>query len=91
MIAGWYHEQITEVKKDDFIRYRVQKSFPKVKQDFTEIKFIPISKLSTKVIWTIEVGMPSTLLANIAGKMAKILYATIMSSAKRRLESDESK
>ena len=85
MIAGWYHEEITAVKKNDFIQYRVQKSFPKVKQDLTEIKFIPTQD-GTKVIWTIEVGMPTQLLANVASKMAKTLYATIMTAAKRKLE-----
>lgn len=49
MIAGWYFEEITAVKKDEYIQYKVNKSLPKVRQDFTEIYFESIRHDRTKV------------------------------------------
>lgn len=86
MVAGWYHEQITTVRPNSYIRYRVQRSIPKVTQDFTEINFKKINPEQTKVTWIIEVGMPTWTLTKIACKMAKTLYATILTAGKKQLE-----
>ncbi|HFI0256665.1 TPA: SRPBCC family protein [Streptococcus suis] len=90
MIAGWYREEITAVKPNQSICYKVNRSFPAVRQDFTEIAFEKIAERQTKVTWTIEIEVPTPVgqrLANrLAGKMAKILYATILRAGKRTLE-----
>lgn len=83
MVAGRYHEKITEVGQDDFVRYVVIDSFPKVKQPFTEIRLSDWDDGETLVIWTIDIdaGMGTA----FAGFMAKRLYGTIMDAAKREL------
>ncbi|MGX7112663.1 SRPBCC family protein [Gemella cuniculi] len=90
MIAGWYFEEITDVKKDIYIRYKVNRSFPTVRQDFTEIAFKKIDEKTTKVTWIIEIEVPTPVgkkLANrLAGKMAKTLYKTILTAGKKELE-----
>jgi hypothetical protein len=89
MIAGWYQEEITEVKENEYIRYRVNKSFPKVKQDFTEISFEKTEAGTVRVVWTIEIEVPGKLgskLAGFAGKMAGTLYGTIISAGKKQIE-----
>ncbi len=90
MIAGWYKEQITEVKEDDYIRYRVLKSFPSVRQDFTEIQFKQETENTTEVTWTIDIEVPvpvvGKVLGKAAGKMAGTLYGTIMKAGKKELE-----
>lgn len=90
MIAGWYHEEITEVTSNEMIRYRVNRSFPPVQQDFTEISFESLSQDKTRVTWTIEITFKSPLaqefLSELAAKMAKFLYRTILKAGKRALE-----
>ena len=86
MIAGWYHEKITDLKKNNYIRYCVERSFPRVKQDFTEILFKKISSNKTQIIWTIEIGMPNQFLLRLASKIAKTLYSTIIMAAQKNLE-----
>lgn len=90
MIAGWYKEEITDVKEDEYIRYRVQKSFPSVRQDFTEIRFQKTGENSVGVTWTIdiEVAAPGIgkALTKQAGSMAGTLYGTIMTAGKKELE-----
>lgn len=86
MIAGWYSEIITDWQKDFLIQYRVVNSFPKVQQDFTEIRFTPINHHQTRVDWTIEVGMPNQTLVNVAATMARRLYGTIITAGKHQLE-----
>nr|WEJ76211.1 hypothetical protein M8286_08725 [Streptococcus suis] len=39
MIAGWYREEIAAVSPNHSISYKVNRSFPAVRQDFTEIAF----------------------------------------------------
>lgn len=90
MIAGWYQEEITEITSNEMIRYRVNRSFPPVQQDFTEISFESLSQDKTRVTWTIEIAFKSPLgqefLSELAAKMAKILYRTILKAGKRALE-----
>ncbi|WP_164683181.1 SRPBCC family protein [Streptococcus hyointestinalis] len=92
MIAGWYSEEITAVEKDKFIQYRVVKSVPSVRQDFTEIAFEETSS-GTKVTWTIDVDVPLPLLnkpmTGFAGQMAKTLYRTILKAGKEELENED--
>lgn len=90
MVAGWYAEEITEVEAQRFIRYRVNRSLPAVKQEFTEIAFEAVSAGETKVTWTIEIEVPippgQKALNRLAGKMAGTLYRTILTAGKRVLE-----
>lgn len=89
MIAGWYQEEITEVKDNEYIRYRVNKSFPAVKQDFTEIRFERTAAGTVRVVWTIEIEVPGKFgskFAKLAGKMASALYGTIISAGKKWIE-----
>lgn len=90
MIAGWYREEITAVSPNRSICYKVNRSFPAVRQDFTELAFEKIAERQTKVIWTIEIEVPTPVgqkLANrLAGQMAKILYTTILTAGKYALE-----
>lgn len=90
MIAGWYAEEITEVATNQFIRYRVNRSLPAVKQDFTEIAFEALNPAITKVTWTIEIEVPTPIakkaLNKVAGKMAGTLYSTILKAGKKALE-----
>ena len=89
MIAGWYQEEITEVKENEYIRYRVNKSFPKVRQDFTEIRFESTGNGTVRVIWTIEIevsGKFGSKLTGSAGRMAGKLYGTIISAGKKQIE-----
>lgn len=92
MIAGWYSEEITAVKKDKFIQYRVVKSVPSVRQDFTEIAF-EVTSSGTKVTWTIDVDVPLPLLnkpmTGFAGQMAKTLYRTILKAGKKELKNED--
>lgn len=83
MVAGRYHEKITEVGQDDFVRYVVIDSFPKVKQPFTEIRLSDGDGGETLVTWTIDIdaGMGTA----FVGFMVKRLYGTIMDAAKREL------
>ena len=80
MVAGRYHEKITEVGQDDFVRYIVIDSFPRSNNR------LPRSASRTRttgtlVTWTIDIdaGMGTA----FAGFMAKRLYGTIMDAAKR--------
>lgn len=92
MIAGWYHEEITDVKDNSYIRYRVTQSFPAVRQDFTEISFSITPSGKTRVIWMIEIGVPlpwagvQKILNRAAGKMAGTLYNTILTAGRKELE-----
>lgn len=90
MVAGWYFEEITAVKKNEYIQYKVNKSFPAVKQDFTQIYLESIDKEQTKVTWTIDISVPTPLgqgfLNKLAGKMAGILYKTILNAGAKELE-----
>ncbi|MEE8885826.1 MAG: SRPBCC family protein [Eubacteriales bacterium] len=89
MIAGWYQEEITEVKENEYIRYRVNNSFPKVKQDFTEIRFENTPEGTVRVTWTIEIEVPGKLGSKLdgpAGKMAGTLYGTIIRAGKKQIE-----
>lgn len=90
MVAGWYAEEITEVASKQFIRYRVNRSLPAVKQDFTEIAFKAIDGVTTQVTWTIEIEVPTPIakkaLNRVAGKMAGTLYSTILKAGKKALE-----
>ncbi|MFS1663803.1 SRPBCC family protein [Streptococcus sp. zg-JUN1979] len=92
MIAGWYFEEITAVSYQRFIRYRVIKSFPKVRQDFTEIAFVEGAD-GVLVRWTIDVEVPIKLigkgLSELAGKVAGLLYRSIIRAGKRVLETNE--
>ena len=85
MIAGWYAEEITEISPQRFIRYRVNRSFPAVKQDFTEIAFAVVGPKQIRVTWTIEIEVPTPFaqksLNKLAGKMAGTLYQTILSTS----------
>jgi uncharacterized membrane protein len=89
MIAGWYEEEITEVKENEFIRYRVRRSFPKVIQDFTEIHFQKISSDTVRVDWMIEIEVPGKIgrvMTGPAGRMAAALYGTIIKAAQKEFE-----
>lgn len=90
MVVGWYSEEITDVKFNSYIRYRVNKSFPAVKQDFTEIAFEELGKNQTKLVWTIELKVPlpviGPVMTQLGGQMAKLLYKTIMIAGKKELE-----
>lgn len=89
MIAGWYQEEITDVSENEYIRYRVNKSWPNVRQDFTEIRFEKTETGTVRVVWTIEIEVPGRLgpaLAGPAGKMARTLYGTIISAGKKQIE-----
>lgn len=89
MIAGWYQEEITAVKENEYIRYRVNRSFPSVRQDFTEIRFEKQGG-AVLVTWTIDIEVPAPgigkAMTGAAGKMAGTLYGTIMSAGKKALE-----
>lgn len=90
MIAGWYKEEITDVREDEYIRYRVQRSFPSVRQDFTEIRFEETGKNTVEVTWTIDIEVPAPVigkaLTKMSGNMAGTLYGTIMTAGKKDLE-----
>ena len=89
MIAGWYQEEITDVKENAYIRYRVIQSFPRVRQDFTEIRFTEVRENLIKVEWIIEIEVPgrfSASLSKSAGKMAARLYGTIITAGRRQIE-----
>ena len=90
MIAGWYREEITAVSPNQSICYKVNRSFPAVRQDFTEIAFEKIAEQRTRVTWTIEIEMPSPFgqkwLNALAGKMAATLYQTILQAGQKELE-----
>lgn len=90
MVAGWYHEKITAVEPGHTIHYRITKSFPSVRQDFTEMLFDSISEDITRVTWTIEVDVPTpwkqTALSAAAGTMARLLYRSILRQGKKELE-----
>ena len=86
MIAGWYAEEITELAVNRFIRYRVNRSLPAVKQEFTEIAFSALEKKLTKVIWTIEIEVPTPLLQKPLNHLAGTLYQSILKAGKRALE-----
>lgn len=95
MIAGRYIEEITEVERQQYIRYRVSRSFPRVRQDFTEIQFTAVRPQITRVTWTIEVEVPMPFIGKglnrLAGKMAEVLYRTILNAGKKELEANEVK
>lgn len=95
MIAGRYFEEIIEVEEQRYIRYRVNRSFPAVRQDFTEIRFDVVDPHITRVTWTIEVEVPVPIIGKglnyLAGKMAGILYRTILTAGKKELEANEVK
>lgn len=90
MIAGWYNEEITDVKEDEYIQYRVLKSFPSVRQDFTEIRFEKIGENRVLVTWTIDIEVPvpgiGKAMTKQGGRMAGTLYGTIMTAGKKDLE-----
>ena len=86
MAADWYREEITAVEANRFIRYRVLRSFPRVKQEFTEIAFTPAPNGTTRVVWTVELQTAPALLTPIGAKLAKRLYSTILRAGKRALE-----
>ena len=86
MIAGWYQEEITAVAPQKFIRYKVNRSFPKVRQDFTEISFEKLENAQMRVTWIIEVEVTPAFLTGLGGKMAATLYGTIITAAKKSLE-----
>ena len=95
MIAGWYQEGITAVEAQRFIRYRVNKSFPPVRQDFTELSFREVGEGETWVTWTIELELAlplvGALLTRLGGAIAKILYRSILKAGKKELEDHEVK
>lgn len=78
------------MERERFIRYRVNRSLPAVKQEFTEIAFEALDEDWTKVTWTIEIEVPVVFaqksLNKLAGKMAGTLYRTILIAGKRALE-----
>lgn len=78
------------MERERFIRYRVNRSLPAVKQEFTEIAFEALDEDWTKVTWTIEIEVPVVFaqksLNKPAGKMAGTLYRTILIAGKRALE-----
>ena len=86
MIAGWYQEEITAVAPQKFIRYKVNRSFPQVQQNFTEIAFEPLDQGHTRVTWVINIAVKPAFLTNLGGKMAATLYGTIIKAAKKSLE-----
>lgn len=86
MAAGWYREAITAVEPNRFIRYRVLRSFPRVKQKFTEIAFTPAPNGTTRVTWTVELQTVPALITPVGAKLAKLLYGTILRAGKRALE-----
>ncbi len=90
MIAGWYKEEITSIKKNEYIQYRVVKSIPNVNQDFTEIRFKEIEDNRVEVIWTIDIEVPVPLVGSLfnqlAGKMSSVLYGTIINAGKKEIE-----
>lgn len=89
MIAGWYEEEITDVKEKEYIRYRVVRSFPKVRQDFTEIRFQRLPSGLIQVDWVIEIEVPgrfSDSLSKSAGRMARTLYGTIIHAGRKEIE-----
>lgn len=86
MIAGWYSEVITQRQPDRLIQYRVLKSLPKVRQDFTQISFTPLNENLTHVEWTVELELPTHWLANLAIKTAHRLYHSILMAGKKNLE-----
>lgn len=90
MIAGWYREEITDVQVNKSIRYRVLRSVPPIRQEFTELAVESIGPQQTSVTWTIELEVVTPigkrLLNRLAGQMAKLLYATILKAGKDALE-----
>ena len=93
MVAGWYQEEITDVSENEYIRYRVIRSFPNVRQDFTEIRFEETAGGTVMVTWTIEIEVPGRfgqVLSGPAGGMARALYGTIIGAGKRQLERSRS-
>ncbi|MEY8661909.1 SRPBCC family protein [Ligilactobacillus faecis] len=89
MLAGWYFEEITAVVSEQQIDYRVVSSFPPVRQDFTRIMFTELSFGQVKVTWQIELSVKpfsSKRLDRLAGKMARLLYQTILDAGKKALE-----
>lgn len=90
MIAGWYFEEITSVKENHFINYKVNNSFPKVKQDYTQIQFKELSDKEIQVTWIIEIEVPTPIfksfLTNAGANMAAKSYGSILKVAKKELE-----
>lgn len=89
MLAGWYFEEITAVVSEQQIDYRVVSSFPPVRQDFTRIMFTELRFGQVKVTWQIELSVKpfsSKRLDRLAGKMARLLYQTILDAGKKALE-----
>lgn len=90
MIAGWYAEEITSVRVNQSICYKVNRSFPSIRQDFTELTFEETENGRTRVTWTIEIEVPilvgQRVVNRLAGRMARILYTTILTAGKRSLE-----
>lgn len=91
MLAGWYQEQITAFIPNERINYRVLKSFPAVKQDFTEMQFKIVDK-GTQVTWIIdiEVQIPilGRMLTTVAGALAGKLYGSILTAGNKDLKPD---
>ena len=85
MMAGWYQEEITKTVKNQGIQYRVLRSFPRVRQDFTEILFEE-GDSGVDLTWTIELEARPAFLTVLGGRMAAILYGSIMKTGKRELE-----
>lgn len=88
MLAGWYQEKITAFERNKRIQYRVLKSFPPVKQDFTEMKFEKVSR-GTMVTWTIDIDVlvpiVGPIITQVAGKLAAGLYSSILITGNRVL------
>lgn len=93
MIAGWYFEEITDVKENHSINYKVNNSFPKVKQDYTEIQFKELSDKEIQVTWIIEIEVPTPIFrnffTNVGANMAVRLYGSILKVAKKELGKNE--
>ena len=94
MIAGWYREEITDVIDGQRIDYRVSRSIPAARQDFTRIDFLSEGS-GTRITWTIELDVPvpaflpdaaGSALANAGARMAGVLYGSIMRSAALALD-----
>lgn len=85
MLAGWYQEEMTEIVQNQVISYRVNQSFPKVIQDFTQLTFEEREE-GVLVEWVIELETSPAFLTGLGGRMAAILYGSIMKTAKRALE-----
>lgn len=74
------------MERERFIRYRVNRSLPAVKQEFTEIAFEALDEDWTKVTWTIEIEVPVVFAQKFLNKLAGTLYRTILIAGKRALE-----